>query len=450
MSNTYPFNRQTHVRHSAAVPYPLSRCALFLATLLGGVASGSALDWPQFRGPRGDGLAAEAKPPLTWAEGDHVAWKTPVTGRGRSSPVVLGDRIWLTTAVEQGIVRKRIGSDDMQTADHVSLRAVCLDRATGTRVWETTLFEVANPDPVHWLNSWATPTPAVEPGRVYCDFGTHGTVCLDATNGRVLWQRQLKLDHQVGPGSSLVLWNDRLVLVRDGRDTQYVAALDKQSGQTVWKTERPPVQTSSPNLKKSFSTPLVIDHGGRAQLVAPGPHWTVAYDPGTGTELWRVRHGEGFSIGTAPSFGHGLVFFGTGCFKAQLWAVRADGQGDVTATHTAWKTLRQVPVMSSPVLVGEDLYWISDDGMVSCAEARTGQVHWQERLGGSFLASPLSADGRIYFFRQDGRTTVVRAGRTFQRLAENTLDGTVVATPALGTRSLYLRTDTHLYCIREP
>jgi outer membrane protein assembly factor BamB len=412
-------------------------------------ADDPALDWPGFRGPSGSGLALQAQLPLVWSETNNVAWKVAVTGRGRSSPVVLGDRIWLTTAVERGVVRKYIGSDDMQTAEHVSLRAVCLDRESGKTLWEVTLFDVANPDPVHWLNSWATPTPVAEPGRVYCDFGTHGTVCLDAATGKVLWQQQLRLDHQVGPGSSPVLWRDRLILVRDGRDAQYVTALDKHTGKALWKTARPPINVSHPNLKKSFSTPLIIAPGGTPQLVAPGAHWTVAYDPQSGVEIWRVRHGDGFSIGTSPVFGHGLIFFGTGCHKAQLWAVRADGQGDVTASNFAWKTLRQVPVMSSPVLVGEELYWVSDDGMATCVKATTGDVHWQERLGGACLASPIAAGGRIYFFRQDATTVVVKAGRQFERLAENRLEGTVVASPAVAGDALFLRTDTHLYRIQR-
>lgn len=408
-----------------------------------------AADWPHFRGPRGNGTAPDANPPLTWSETNHVAWKVSPTGRGRSSPVVFAGHIFLTTAVEQGVVRKRIGSDDMQTAEHVSLRALCLDRKTGKTLWETNLFDVPNPEPVHWLNSWATPTPVAEPGRVYCEFGTWGTACLDADTGKVLWQRQIKSDHQVGPGSSPVVEGNHLFLVRDGREAQYVTALDKNTGKTIWKTDRPPIKASSGNLKKSFSTPLLVEHDGQVQLVSPGAHWTAAYEPGTGREIWRVRHGEGFSIGTAPVAGLGLVYFGTGCFKAQLWAVRTNGTNDVTATHTAWKSLRQVPIMSSPLLVGEDLYWVADDGMATCADARTGDIQWQERLGGATLASPISVRDRVYFFRQDARAIVVKAGRKFERLAENTLTGTLVATPAVADRAFFLRTDTHLYCLQD-
>ena len=427
------------------LPNPVLSFTLAATLLL--AASSYSLDWPQFRGPSGNGSAPQADPPITWSETNNITWKVPITGRGRSSPITIGEHIWLTTAVEQGVVRTNIRSDDMQIAEHVSLRAVCLARNTGKSLWETTLFDVPHPDPVHWLNSWATPTPVAEPARVYCDFGTYGTVCLDASSGKVIWKARLQLDHQVGPGSSPLLWRDRLFLVRDGRDAQYVAALDKNTGQTIWKTERPPLVGSGGEAKKSFCTPMLVEQGGDAQLIAPGAQWAVAYEPLTGKEIWRVHHGRGFSIGTSPIFGHDLVYFGTGCFKPQLWAVRANGHGDVTETHTSWKTLRQVPILSSPTLSGDDIYWVSDDGMATCADAANGDIQWQERLGGPCLASPIATHGRIYFFRQDGTTIVTKAGRLFEKLSENPLHGTVIATPALGERALYLRTDTHLYCI---
>jgi len=424
-----------------SLPLPLP-----VALVSAGIMCANA-DWPQFRGPRGDGSADAAHPPLRWSETENVGWKVALPGRGRSSPVVQGDRLWLTTATERGIRRTRIGPDDMQTAEHVAFGAVCVDGRTGDVRWEATLRELEHPDPVHWLNSWATPTPVVEAGRLYCDFGTFGTACLDAETGRVMWQERLPVDHQVGPGSSPVLYRDLLLLVRDGRDTQYVAAVDKRTGRTVWRTDRPPIKASSNNLKKSFSTPLLIQAAGKTQLVSPGAQWVVAYAPETGQEIWRVRHGEGFSIGTCPVFGHGLAVIGTGCFKAQLVAIRVDGEGDVTGTHVAWRSLRQVPVMSSPVLAGDELYWVSDEGMASCADASSGEVHWQERLGGAHLASPLTAAGRVYFFSQEGKTTVVTAGRSFARLAENVLAGPLVATPAMAGRRLYVRTDSHLYAV---
>lgn len=414
-----------------------------------GVRVACALDWPQFRGPSGDGVAPKADPPIVWSKTTNLAWKVALPGRGRSSPVVLGEMIWLTTAVEQGVVRTNIRSDDMQIAEHVWLKSLCLEAKTGKILWEKQLFDVPHPDPVHWLNSWATPTPVVERGRVYCDFGTYGTVCLDASTGELIWKQRLALDHQVGPGSSPVLWKDRLFLIRDGRDAQYVAAIDKKNGEILWKTERPPLVASSGELKKSFCTPMILQQPGGVQVVAPGAQWAVAYEPMTGKEIWRIHHGRGFSIGTSPIFGKGLVYFGTGCFKPQLLAVRPDGHDDVTETHVAWKTLRQVPVMSSPVLAGNEIYWVSDDGMATCASAENGEIYWQERLGGPCLASPLLARDRLYFFRQDAKAVVVRAAKQFERLAENSLEGTLIATPALGDHAIFARTDTQLFCIRN-
>ncbi|HXX93277.1 MAG TPA: PQQ-binding-like beta-propeller repeat protein, partial [Planctomycetota bacterium] len=312
--------------------------------LLGILCWVQTTDWTAFRGPTGDGIAPDgAQPPTEWSETRNVTWKTPVPGRGRSSPVVLGGRVFVTTALEEGLERRKVGPDDLQFARRVDLGAVCLDGRTGTLLWQARLRSVEGPDPVHWLNSWATPTPAVEPGRLHCDFGGYGTWCLDPETGKILWERRLPLDHQVGPGSSPALSEGLLFLIRDGRDAQYVTALDARTGETIWKTDRPPIQVTSPNLKKSFSTPLLVESGAQRQLIAVAPHWAVAYEPSTGREIWRLRHGDGFSIGTAPVSGNGLLYLGTGFGKANLLAVRPDGAGDVTATHLVWRIQKAVP-----------------------------------------------------------------------------------------------------------
>ena len=406
----------------------------------------TAPEWPTFRGPTGDGVApADANPPVEWSESKNVAWKTAIPGRGRSSPVILGSRIFVTFAKEKGVQRKKISGDDMQTAEHVTLGAACVDRASGRILWELTLKEVANPEPVHLLNSWATPTPAIVPGRLFVDFGGWGTWCLDPETGKTLWEKAIPLDHQVGPGSSLTLHGKLLIFVRDGRDAQYVLALDQATGEQVWKTDRPPVKIGHPNMKKSFSTAVEIQSGGKKQLVAVGPHWVVSYDPDTGAELWRLRHGDGFSIGTVPVYGDGLLYAGTGCFKPNMLAMRVDGSGELSASGLAWRSQKSVPVMSSPLLVGKDLYWNSDDGIALCAEAATGTVRWQSRLGEGSLASPIAAAGRVYFFGKEGTSVVVKPGPQFEKIAENKLDGTLIATPAVAAKELYLRTDTHLY-----
>ena len=306
-----------------------------------------------------------------------------------------------------------------------------------------------DPDPVHRLNSYATPTPVAEPGRVYCDFGAYGTACVDAAGGQVLWKSLMPAENLLGPGSSPVLFKDWLILVRDGSDAQYVAGLDKTSGKTVWKTDRPPCRPTpatkrKPTRRRSWSSPAAA-----AQIVVPGAQWVCSYDPATGRELWRVRHGKGFSSAPMPVYGHGMVYVCTGCNVAELWAIRVDGHGDVSQTHVAWKAKGPIPLMSSPILVGGELYCVSDAGIVSCFDAASGKLHWRERIGGNYLASPLYADGKLYFSNWEGKTTVLEPGRKFNRLAENQLEGPLAATPAIADSAIYLRTDTHLYCIRK-
>lgn len=398
-------------------------------------------DWTSFRGPNQG--HADADPPAEWSETKNVAWKTAVPGRGRSSPVLLGGKLFVTRAIERGVVRKRIGPDEMQTAEHAALGAACLDAATGRILWEVTLREWPNPDPVHWFNSWATPTPAVEPGRLYCDFGGQGTFCLDTESGKVIWETSIPMDHQVGPGSSLLLHQGRLILVRDGRQEQAVLALDAATGGTVWKTPRPPVAAGSGNAKKSFSSPIVAD----GKIVASGPHWLVAYEPADGKELWRLRHGDGFSIGSVPVSAGGAVYFSTGCMRPNLLSVRTGGSGDVTSTHLGWRSQKGIPVMSSPLFADGRLYYASDEGVATCADAATGAAIWQERLGEGHLASPLLASGRVYFFGREGKTTVMKAAGTLEKIAENRLEGVTIATPAASGKALFIRTDTHLYRI---
>ena len=406
-------------------------------------------DWPQFRGPTGDGMAVATNLPLTWSPTQHVTWKVPVPGRGRSSPVILGDRIWLTTAIETGLRTYAEGPDQLQQAERVVIGVICLDRATGKQLYQADLFPVEHPAPVNLLNSYATPTPVVEPGRLYCDFGTFGTACLDSDTGQVLWKRQLSLDHHQGPGSSPILDKNLLILVRDGRDQQYVTALNKQTGETAWKTDRPPISSPIREYRKSFSTPLVFEAAGRRQMVVPGAQWLVAYEPETGKEIWRVDDVKGETVAPRPVYGRGLVYLSTGIIngRAQLWAVRVDGLGDVTSTHLAWKLPTPIGAMPSPLLVGRELYLLNDDGIVSCVDALSGEVLGRCRTGGNYAASPVHAEGRIYCFNRQGKTVVLGANKELKVLAENHLDGPVFASPALVGSAIYLRTDSHLYCL---
>jgi outer membrane protein assembly factor BamB len=423
------------------------RQAVVVSVLAAAAVHGA--DWPQFRGPTGDGLAQGVHPPIHWSPTENVAWKAVVPGRGRSSPVLLGDRIWLTTAMETNVRTFTEGPSQMLQAERVVLGVVCLDQRTGQQLYSAEVFSVTNPAAINSLNSYATPTPVVEKDRLFCDFGTFGTACLAADTGQVLWKREFQVDHAHGPGSSPVLCGGLLVLVRDGRNQQYVVALNQVTGETVWKSNRPPLDTPFPEFRKSFSTPLVVEVDGHKQLLSLGAQWLVAYEPETGKEIWRVNDLKGESAAPRPVFGRGVVYFSTGVLdgRPQLWAVRTNGRGDVTESHVVWKLTALLGFMPSPLLFGSELYVLNDDGFLHCLDAADGKVLGKARLGGKYAASPVYADGRIYCFSREGKTTVLEAGSGLKILAENQLDGPVFASPAFGGSALYLRTDSHLYCV---
>lgn len=379
-------------------------------------------DWPEFRGPFGNGHAAakDAKPaglPLHWSETENVRWKTPIPHRGWSTPVVLGEQVWLTTATEEGN----------------DFFALCLDAETGQVRFQEKLFHADKPEPLsNSVNCYASPSPAIEPGRVYLHFGSYGTACLDTATHKTVWQRtDLPCRHYRGPGSSPIVFEDLLILSMDGVDVQYLVALDKKTGRTVWKTDRTTAwddlgpdgkPKTEGDFRKGFSTPLVIDVQGKPMLISAGSKAIYGYDPRTGRECWKIFHGSHTSA-SRPVLGQGLVMFATGMGKPELWAVRPDGQGEATRSHVAWKdSSKAVSKMPSPVVVDDLVYMVSDGGVISCVEIASGRELWQQRVGGHFAASPIYADGRVYFPSQDGKTTVIRPGRTCKVLATNTLD----------------------------
>jgi outer membrane protein assembly factor BamB len=393
-----------------------------------------AEDWPQFRGPTGQGHATERGLPLEWSESKNIVWKTPVPGLGWSSPVVAAGRVWLTTVVESKERRGRVSA---------SLRALAFDVATGREVVNVEVFRLDDAGYVNPKNSRASPTPIVDGERVYVHFGADGTAAL-TTSGEILWTTHLRYESQHGNGGSPTLYRDLLIVNCDGNGGEaYVIALDTATGKTRWKTPR------RRPADQAYSTPLVITTGDRDQLVSVGAYRAAAYEPLTGQEIWRVSYGDGFSNVPRPVFGQGLVFIATGFQTPTLIAVRPDGKGDVTRTHLAWTISRGAPYTPSPLLVGNDLYYVSDTGVLSLADATSGQVIWQQRLGGNYSASPVLADGRIYFQSEEGLTTVIAPGREFRRLAVNRLDGTTLASIAVSNGSLFIRSDSHLYRITE-
>lgn len=380
-----------------------------------------AEDWPQFRGPSGQGISEERGLPLTWSESSNVRWKVAIRGKGWSSPAIQGDRIWLTTATEEG----------------KSLRAICVDRNTGSILQNIEVFRVKSTGPLSPKNTQASPTPVLEGDRVYLHFGHHGTACITQT-GEVVWKTRLEYDNgQHGPGGSPVLYDNLLIVSCDGNDIQYVVALDKLTGKARWKKLREGYQ--------AYTTPLVVKLAGGDQVISPGAFRAVSYEPLTGKEIWQVRYADGFSNVPRPVYGNGLVFICTGFQEPSLLAVKVDGRGDVTKKQVAWTLKRGAPLTPSPLLVGEELYVITDNGIATCVDAASGKEHWKARIGGNHSASPLYADGRIYFLSEEGESVVIAPGKELKVLAKNELDGETLASMAVSGGSIFVRSRTHLY-----
>ena len=411
--------------------------------------------WPEWRGETGQGISLAKNLPVRWSEERGVVWKTNVPGRGWSTPVIENGQVWLTAAHDEAAGKEEVerrrktttNSQPLIFSKFVSLRAVCVDLGSGELVRDIEVLSEQDPDFIHRENTYATPTPILENGRLYCHYGPCGIACLDTDSGEVLWaNRDLRVKHENGPGSSPVLWQDKLYIHCDGIDEQYIVALNKNTGEIAWKTKRSGKLNDNPQLRKSYATPLVTEVNGETQLVSPAADWVYGYDLDSGKELWRLNYGElGFSNAARPVAGNGLLYIATGYMKARMLAVRVTNSGDKQQAEIAWDYTRQVPNVSSPLVIGDEMYFVSDKGIASCLDAKTGETHWTQRIGKHFWASPLYAEGRIYFFDRDGTTTVIAAGNKYQRLAINKLDGEMLATAAAVDNALVLRTDKALY-----
>ena len=410
------------------------RVVIVLLSLLA-AAEAAEESWWQFLGPKGNGHTTSIDLPAHWTDHENVAWKTAIHDRGWSSPVITENQIWITTA----------------TADGHKLFAMCVDKKSGEVIHDLHLFDIENPQKITNANTYATPTPVVKEGRVFVHFGTYGTACLSTTTGRQLWtRRDLNCDHEAnaGPASSPTIIGDNLVVHVDGRDVQYIIALDTETGNTVWKTNRSyDLSDVAVNQRKAYSMPGTGPRGDGIQLISPVAQGVFSYDP-NGKELWKVRH-KGWSVFPRPVTGHGLVFTIVDRDHPELWAIRHDGSGDVTETHIAWKETRSMPARCMPLLVDNLLYLVNRGGIITCLEAKNGEVVWKERLAGQYSATPIFAQDRIYLFNEDAVCTIIRPGREFRVMSAGSLaKQQLLATPAVDGNAFIIRTAGFLYRVQ--
>ncbi len=410
--------------------------------------------WPQFRGPSADNHAV-GDPPSELTESNR-RWLTPIAGRAWSSPVIADGEIYLTTAVQRepenaeqreamlrakGLPERKFSTASI--AAGIDLKLITLDAETGELTRTLDLVSIEQPDSIHALNSYASPTPVIDGDQLICHFGTFGTGAIDRRTGQINWWRTLPLEHGVGPGSSPIVDDGRVILIQDGMDRQYVVALDCQTGETLWQTDRPPMDAPDGDQKKAYCTPLVVhDASGRKQLICLSSQWMVSLQPETGRELWRARHGTGFSVVPHPVTDGRAVYFCTGFGKPELWAIGIDGSGDVTQTHVRWVVKKSIPAKPSPVLHNDRLFVVDDGGVASAFATADGDLIWRRRLGGNFSSSPLLAGDRLYFANQDGRVTVLSADDEGREIATSELGEQIMASPAVIGDSLIIRTAT--------
>lgn len=414
------------------------RIILLSLVLFSGIISAKAVEpsWWQFLGPNGTNYAKTTDLPLDWNEEQGVAWKTSIHGRGWSSPVIRENQVWVTTS----------------SVDGKQLYAVCVDRITGQIIHDRKIFDVSDPQKISNANTYATPTPVTDGDRVFVHFGTYGTACLNPETADIIWSRRdLKCDHETnaGPASSPTLVGENLVFHVDGRDVQYIIALSKLDGKTVWKTERSFDYSEVPvNQRKAYSMPGVIQTSTGKQMVSTAAQGVYAYDL-NGKERWRVRH-KGWSVFPRPIGGHGLVFTIVDRDYPELWAIRDDGKGDVTTTHVAWKVTRGMPARCTPLLIGDLLYLVNHEGIMTCLESETGKTVWKQRLPGKYSATPIHTNERIYLFNEEAHCTIIQPGRKFQTVSENSLDPQqLLATPAVDSNAFIVRTAGFLYRIQD-
>ena len=409
---------------------------LFLLFILGPAfmsasrVSAQNTSWANFRGPHHNGHSKAINIPTQWDSVKNVEWKTAIEGKGWSSPVILHNQIWITTA----------------TPDGKEFKAICLDEKSGKIIHNIRVFEEDKPLEIHPLNSYASPSVALEEGYAYVHFGTYGTACINTKNGKVIWDRRdINCDHEVGPGSSPIIYKDLLILTMDGTDVQFVQALNKKNGKTVWKRDRGlDFSALAFDRKKAFYTPVIHNIEGQDRLLCAGPHAIMAYNPTSGEELWIV-HYEGFSGSSLPIIEDDVIFFNTGFGLSSILAIELGGKGDQTDKAIKWLNKKSTQARSTPILIDGLIYMVNTGGQAKCLDSETGEEIWSERVGRQTSASPIYVEGKIYTFDEEGLCTIFRPGQSFEKIAENKLPDGIMASPAVIDGALFVRTKSHLY-----
>ena len=394
-----------------------------------GIASASAAgDWPHWRGPSSDGHSTETNVPVTW-DANSIVWKADLPGQGQSSPVIWGDRLFLTTALESG--RQRV--------------LFCVDRKDGKIVWQHTVW-TGEPEPTHVVNGWASPSCATDGERVVAFFGRGGLHCFDV-EGKNLWSKDLgRFEGPWGTGASPIIVDNLVIQNCEAEKDASITAFDKKTGEVVWQTARDIPQCGG------WSSPVLVAAGDRREVVMNGFNGVTSYDPASGKKLWFCKSFAGRGEPTA-THGHGLVFLVNG-LAGDVYAVRPGGEGDVTQSHMAWHAPRKVSRdQPSPIIAGEVMIVVSMDGVGCGYDVKSGHELWKDRLGGRFTSSPIAANGLVYLQSDSGETVVIKPGPTLDVVARNTLpasgDEIFRASLSPSRGQMFSRSNTTLYCLRK-
>lgn len=406
------------------------------------VAQISSANWIQFRGQHNNGIVhTDVDLPTKWDEDTNIVWKVPTEHKGWSTPVIWGNQIWITAATDDG----------------KDMFVYCYNADNGELLHSEKIFHNEEPRPLgNDVNTYASCSSYIEEGRVYIHYGSYGTACINTDTFETVWiRRDLHCNHYRGPASSLVMYQDNLILTMDGADVQYQAALNKHDGSTVWITGRTSNYTDldengipkrEGDFRKAFCTPLIVEQDNGPRMYVSTTNASYCYNPLTGDEIWKMDH-PGYSPSSMALFGLDMAFVLTGRRDPDLVAYKKDASGQITDEDIIWKYNRAMPSMVSPILVGDYIYAANNGGVLTCINAHTGKSVWMDRLDGTYYASPIYSDGKIYWCNEQGLTTIIKPGDEFEVLATNKLNDGFMASPTVYTNSFILRTTTALYRI---